>query len=262
MATYLDAILKFHREQSVNDQRKLASLEELAGQQGPTRGFFSRLSESKDLSIISEIKRKSPSKGVLKYDFDVQVLAEEYESGGAACLSVLTDSNFFGGSTEDLETARSCVSIPVLRKDFTVSIRDVFDARIMGADAILLIVAALDKSELKDLYSLATSIGLDVLVEIHDENEGEMALEIGARLIGINQRNLYTFQVDPNRAKRVRSSLPNGVTTVAESGIGNKEDFAAISDAGFDAVLIGEYLVKSTDARIKLQELVKIGKRS
>ncbi|NNN22023.1 MAG: indole-3-glycerol phosphate synthase TrpC [Acidimicrobiales bacterium] len=262
MSTYLDAILEFHREQDSKDQRKVANLEELASKQGPTRGFFSRIATSNDVSFISEIKRKSPSKGVLKPDLDVQVLASEYENGGATCLSVLTDSKFFGGSTEDLENARSCVSIPVLRKDFTISLRDVFDARIMGADAVLLIAAALDGSELKDLYSLAKSIGLDVLVEIHDEIEGERALEVGADLIGINQRDLYTFAVDAARAIRVKSSLPENVTTVAESGIENKDDIAAISDAGFDAVLIGEYLVKSTDARLALKELVEIGKRS
>lgn len=197
--------------------------------------------------MISEIKRRSPSKGDLNADLDPALLAGDYERGGAACLSVLTDIEFFGGSVADLSAARAACTLPVLRKDFTVSEGDVLDARLMGADCVLLIAAALDGTQLVDLHGLATQIGLDVLVEIHDEAELDAALTAHATLIGVNQRDLVTFQVDHARAIRMAGVIPGGVVKVAESGVRGSADAAALRKAGYDAVLVGESLVTAAD---------------
>ncbi len=197
--------------------------------------------------MIAEVKRRSPSKGDLAADLDPAELALAYERGGATCLSVLTDREFFGGSPDDLRAAREATRLPVLRKDFTVAPADVCDARIMGADAVLLIAAALDDDELVELHTLAVDVGLDVLVEVHDEAELERAVAIEASLIGVNQRDLVTFEVDDARAARVGAAIPESAVRVAESGIRGPEDAAALAAAGFDAVLVGELLVTSGD---------------
>ena len=218
----------------------------------PTRGFRDALlsvAGAGEVAVIAEIKRRSPSKGDLAIDLDPAVLAQHYEQGGAACLSVLTDGEFFGGSVEDLRTARAACSLPVLRKDFTVSERDVCDARLMGADCVLLIAAALDQSELGSFLALARRIGLDALVEIHDEPELDRAIAAGADLIGVNQRDLITFTVDTARAVRMAPQMPDGVVRVAESGITGPADAAVLAAAGYHAVLVGEHLVTSGDPR-------------
>jgi indole-3-glycerol phosphate synthase len=175
-------------------------------------------------------------------------MAKTYAEGGADCLSVLTDDEFFGGSTNDLREARvAAPGLPVLRKDFTVSEADVYDARAMGADAVLLIVAALDDTELATFRQLAGQLGMAVLVEVHDDEELERALGAGADLVGVNQRDLRTFEVDRARAERLAASIPPGVVKVAESGIGGAADAAALAGAGYDAVLVGESLVTAPD---------------
>jgi indole-3-glycerol phosphate synthase len=216
----------------------------------PARGFRAALetvAASGDIAVISEIKRRSPSKGELAAGLDPVELAQQYERGGAACLSVLTDVDFFGGSIEDLVAARAACSLPVLRKDFTVSARDVCDARIMGADCVLLIAAALDQAELESFLKLADAIGFDALVEIHDEAELDRAVAAGADLIGVNQRDLVTFAVDTDRAVRMAPQMPAGVVRVAESGITGPADAALLAAAGYHAVLVGEHLVTSGD---------------
>jgi indole-3-glycerol phosphate synthase len=216
----------------------------------PARGFRAALemvAASGDIAVISEIKRRSPSKGDLAPGLDPVELAQQYERGGAVCLSVLTDVDFFGGSIEDLVAARAACTLPVLRKDFTVSARDVCDARIMGADCVLLIAAALDQAELESFLKLAHAIGLDALVEIHDEAELDRAVTAGADLIGVNQRDLVTFAVDTDRAVRMAPQMPAGVVRVAESGITGPADAAVLADAGYHAVLVGEHLVTSGD---------------
>lgn len=207
------------------------------------------MAEAGEVAVISEIKRRSPSKGDLASDLDPALLAQQYEQGGAACLSVLTDVEFFGGSETDLVTARSACSLPVLRKDFTVSARNVCDARLMGADCVLLIAAALDQEELESFLALARDIGLDALVEIHDEPELDRAIAAGADLIGVNQRDLVTFTVDTARAVRMAPQMPAGVVRVAESGITGPEDAAVLAAAGYQAVLVGEHLVTSGDPK-------------
>jgi indole-3-glycerol phosphate synthase len=247
MATYLDRILARHREVAAADVRSLDQLVEQAGAQLPVRGFAAALREPGPLHVISEIKRRSPSKGDLNIGLDAAVLAGQYERGGASCLSVLTDVEFFGGSVADLQVARAACGLPVLRKDFTVSAHDVCDARIMGADCVLLIAAALSTDELVRFHKLATEVGLDVLVEIHDERELEAALAADATMVGVNQRDLVTFQVDHERALRMAGVIPDGVVKVAESGVRGRHDAAALHAAGYHAVLVGETLVTSAD---------------
>jgi indole-3-glycerol phosphate synthase len=251
MATYLDRILDAHRRRARGDTRSLDALIDEARECEPTRGFHQaiRARESPPgddlVAVIAEIKRASPSKGLLHPDLDPATLARQYAMGGAACLSVLTDEEFFAGSAADLQAARKAVDLPVLRKDFTVSARDVADARLMGADAVLLIVAALSDNELTDFHVLATELSMDALVEVHDEAELERALAIDARVIGVNQRDLVTFEVDTDRAVRVADAFPAGVVKVAESGITGTQDAATLAEAGYDAVLVGEALVTS-----------------
>jgi indole-3-glycerol phosphate synthase len=250
MATYLDRILAAHRAAARRDERALTPLVEAARAASPARGFAAALtaeSSAGRLAVIAEVKRRSPSKGDLDAGLVPGVLAKAYAGGGATCLSVLTDRDFFGGSEADLTEARSAVEVPVLRKDFTVAEADVCDARIMGADAVLLIAAALDDGELRRLAGLAGEIGIDALVEIHDEAELERALTVGATLVGVNQRDLVTFEVDTNRAERVAAAMPDGVVKVAESGVQSADDAQRLRDAGFDAVLVGEALVRSGD---------------
>jgi len=247
VATYLDRILARHREVAALDERPLDELVGLASAMPPARRFAAALRRGDGLHVISEIKRRSPSKGDLNVGLDPAEWAATYERGGAACLSVLTDEEFFGGSVADLQAARAACSLPVLRKDFTVSVHDVCDARLMGADCVLLIAAALSTDELVSFHGLATMIGLDVLVEIHDERELESALAADATLIGVNQRDLVTFQVDHERAVRMASLIPDHAVKVAESGVRGADDAAALHAAGYHAVLVGETLVTSGD---------------
>ncbi|MHB1930466.1 MAG: indole-3-glycerol phosphate synthase TrpC, partial [Acidimicrobiales bacterium] len=198
-------------------------------------------------------------RGVLAAGVDAAAAAADYEAGGAACLSVLTDAEFFGGSAADLGAARSATRLPTLRKDFTVGPADVCDARLMGADAVLLIAAALRPGELAELRALAARLGLDALVEVHDESEAEAALAAGATLVGVNQRDLVTFEVDADRAERVAKVLPAGVLTVAESGIRGPDDLPRLADAGFDAVLVGESLVTAPDRAAAVAALRRAG---
>ncbi len=256
MTTYLDKILERHREVAAADTRVLDALISEARDLPPTRGFRDALAGASQLAVISEIKRRSPSKGDLNAGLDPAVMAATYQRGGATCLSVLTDEEHFGGSAADLQAARAACALPVLRKDFTVAAHDVVDARLMGADCALLIAAALAPGELAEYHTLATEIGLDVLVEIHDEPEMEVALAAGATLIGVNQRDLVTFQVDHARAVRMGAVFPDGVVKVAESGVRGRADAESLRAAGYDAVLVGETLVTAADPSAALADLI------
>jgi len=257
---YLDKIIQSHREDASREQRNLDDLVELARSISAARGFGDRLVQDsrEHLCVIAEIKRKSPSKGVLKVDLNAATIAAQYEQGGASCLSVLTDEQFFGGSVDDLQRARANTALPVIRKDFTVSEFDVVDARLMGADCVLLIAAALDDSELSRFFDLATHIGLDVLIETHDEHELERALNVGAHIVGVNQRDLITFEVDHARAERMASLIPPTVVRVAESGVRNAQDARRLRDAGYDAVLVGESIVTASDPAVAVRDLMVI----
>jgi indole-3-glycerol phosphate synthase len=255
MPTYLADILASHRARAEADRRSLGDLLEQAAGLPPTRNFAAALVGG-GLSCIAEIKRRSPSKGDLSPDLQPDLVAKEYLAGGAACLSVLTDAQFFGGSAADLVAARQAADLPVLRKDFTVQESDVADARLMGADAVLLIAAALADEELRSCAALAGELGLAALVEVHDEEELARALAAGARLVGVNQRDLRTFRVDHERACAMAARLPPEVVAVAESGIRGADDARRLADAGYDAVLVGETLVRAGDRSAALRQLV------
>lgn len=256
MATYLDNILAWHRQRVSRDGRSTQQLIDEAFSVSPVRGFRQRIVASEHLAVIAEIKRRSPSKGDLNRDLDPRVFAAQYERAGASCLSVLTDEEHFAGSTADLQMARASCGLPVLRKDFTVSVNDVCDARIMGADCVLLIAAALDDVMLRDCLAVARTIGLDALVEIHDERELDRALTVGADLVGVNQRDLVTFEVDQERAVRMGELFPDDVVAVAESGVRGRSDAVALREAGYDAVLVGEHLVTAPDLTAALKDLL------
>jgi indole-3-glycerol phosphate synthase len=261
LTTYLDAIVAAHRADAARDRRDLDDLVVAAAGEAPPRDFVGALSGADGLAVIAEIKRRSPSKGALAPDLDPTTLAQAYALGGATCLSVLTDEAHFGGSADDLRAARSAVELPVLRKDFTVSERDVCDARIMGADCILLIVAALGDPELVAFSALARRLDLAVLFEVHDEPELERALAAGADLVGVNQRDLVTFEVDTDRAVRLAPLIPDELVRVAESGVRGRDDAARLADAGYDAVLVGESLVTSDDAASGVAGLRAVDRR-
>jgi indole-3-glycerol phosphate synthase len=229
----------------------------------PTRDFGAALRPAAGtVGVIAEIKRRSPSKGDLAPDLDPAASAKAYAAGGAACLSVLTDGPWFGGAVDDLDAARGACELPVLRKDFTIDEVQVYETRAIGADAILLIVAALpDDAHLADLHALATELDLAVLVETHDEKELERALACGARIVGVNARNLGTFDEDLSVGERLAALLPADVIAVAESAIRSVEDADRMAAAGFDAVLVGEMLVKSPDVTGAVRGLAAVSRR-
>lgn len=259
MATYLDRILVAHRATAAADARDLDELVARATAAPPARPFAAALAAEAGVSVVAEVKRASPSRGPLAAGLDPADVARHYAAGGAACLSVLTDAEFFSGSPDDLTKARAATTLPVLRKDFTVGPADVCDARLMGADAVLLIAAALSPDELDELHALARRVGLDALVEVHDEAEAEVAVAVGAILVGVNQRDLATFEVDTARAERVAKALPAGVVAVAESGIRGPDDVERLGAAGFAAVLVGESLVTAGDRAAAVASLRAAG---
>jgi len=253
-ATYLDKILDAHRQAAAADTRDSAELLAQCLALGPTRAFAAAL-RAPGLSVIAEVKRRSPSKGDLAADLDPAEVATAYAAGGAACLSVLTDADHFGGSAADLQAARSAVDLPVIRKDFTVAVNDVYDARLMGADAVLLIAAALNDDELAEFAGAASAVGLTALFEIHDEAELERALAVDAQVVGVNQRDLVTFQVDQERAVRMAPQIPEQLVRVAESGVRGPDDAAVLYRAGFDAVLVGESVVTAGERSAAVRAL-------
>jgi indole-3-glycerol phosphate synthase len=245
----LDAIVAFHRARASSDERPTTRLLVAAGAVPSPPALLDALvrPDGEPIRVIAEVKRRSPSAGVLRDDLDVGALAASYRDGGAAAISVLTDGPHFDGSPEDVAAVRAATALPVLRKDFTVSANDVADARLMGASGVLLIVAILSRHELRTLLEVADLLGLTALVEVHDAAEQELALALGALVVGVNQRDLTTFVVDPDRAATLASSFPSDVVTVAESGIADAEGARRCADLGYDAVLVGEALVRSED---------------
>jgi indole-3-glycerol phosphate synthase len=230
--------------------RKVEEIAELpatfAARSTPLRDFVGALRRD-TVALIAEVKHASPSKGVLIEPFDPVALASEYERGGAAAISVLTDRDFFQGSLDDLRAVRAQIGIPALRKDFIIDARQIDEAYGAGADAILLIVAILDDVKLRDLAQYAAARGLAALIEVHTEDEMERALKIGPRLVGINNRDLHTFNVDLEVTTRLAKLCPSGVTLVAESGIFTVEHVERVATAGAHAILVGESIVKSPD---------------
>jgi len=257
--TYLDDIVRHHRERAQRDTRDWRQRLGDVHYQGPS--MLDALADNgATVKVIAEIKRRSPSQGWIDEHLDVAHAARDYAAGGASALSVLTDGPHFGGSREDLEVARAETDLPVLRKDFTVSANDVLDGAEMGAAAVLLIVAALSDEELALLSSVAERCGVAALVEVHDDEEARRALAVGAGLIGVNRRDLRTFEVSPDRAAALRGSLPRDVLTVAESGFTTRDDVERAAHAGFDAVLVGESFIRSSDRARAVQAFTSIAR--
>jgi len=241
------------------DQVPLPALKERAERLPAPRDGLAPLRDSAGVSVIAEVKRASPSRGSLATIPDPAALATAYEQGGAAAVSVLTEGRRFGGSLDDLRAVRACVEVPVLRKDFILSSYQLWEARACGADLVLLIVAVLDQPALVSLVERAESLGLTPLVEVHDPDQAMRAVDAGARLVGVNARNLDTLEVDPGTFERVFPTLPSYLVTVAESGIRGPHDLLHYAHAGADAVLIGETLVTGPDPRGAVADLVAAG---
>jgi indole-3-glycerol phosphate synthase len=256
----LDEILEGVRADLTARQRAvpLDSLKEAAGKAPAARNVVAAF-KGGDVAVIAEVKRASPSKGALAAIADPASLAMDYEAGGARVISVLTEPRRFGGSLEDLAAVREAVQVPVLRKDFIVSSYQLWEARAYGADMVLLIVAALEQNALVSLVERALSIDLVPLVEVHTEDELDRALDAGARVLGVNARNLSTLEVDRSVFGRLAPRVPEGIVKIAESGIRGPHDLLAYAAAGADAVLVGESLVTGKDPRSAVADLVTAG---
>jgi indole-3-glycerol phosphate synthase len=253
----------YRKAEVIEERRALLPLEQLMQDvktAPPPRAFFDALLERIELeqaAVIAEIKKASPSKGVMRENFNPAEIAKSYARSSAACLSVLTDVDFFQGSDEFLQQARAACSLPVLRKDFIIDPYQVYESRLLGADCILLIVACLGDAQLNELCGLAHNLEMDVLIEVHDEQELERALRVPTNLIGINNRNLHTFETTLDTTLSMLDKIPANSLLVSESGIYTREDVAMLRERGVKAFLIGEAFMVAEDPGAKLRELFK-----
>lgn len=261
VGTVLDDIIAGVREDLADRERltPLEAVKELVDRQAQARDGLAALSQGEGVKVIAEVKRSSPSKGALAMIADPAAIARDYEAGGARVISVLTERRKFGGSLDDLASVRRSVDVPLLRKDFVVTPYQIWEARAHGADLVLLIVAALDQLTLVGLIERTQSLGMTPLVEVHDEEEAARAVAAGARVIGINNRNLKTLEVDRGVFGRVAATLPPGIVRVAESGMRGPHDVIEAARAGADAVLVGEALVTGDNPREAVKDLVAAG---
>lgn len=258
---FLDKIVATKRKEveALSAHFDLAAVERQIAALPACRGFERALTErnNRPLGLIAEVKKASPSKGLIRADFDPVTLARIYEEAGADCISVLTDVDYFQGQNEYLTAVSQAVRLPLLRKDFTIDYRQIYEARLIGADAILLIAAILKPAELSELYDIAKSIGLDVLVEVHDEHEMETVLKLDkATLVGINNRNLHTFVTDIKTTERLIGLVPPGITVISESSLGSLEDIDFVQSVGARGVLIGEYFMRQPDVGVAVAHLM------
>ena len=251
----LDSIVEGVREDLAARRKPLAQLQEAMDTAAPVCDPLEKLLQN-ELSVIAEVKRSSPSKGALATIADPASLAEQYENAGASVISVLTERRRFGGSLDDLDAVRSRVNIPILRKDFMVDEYQFFEARAHGADVVLLIVAALSKSQLNDFHQLAEGLQMRALVEVHTHDELERALEISPRIVGVNSRNLKTLDVDASAFAQLLPLIPKDVVRVAESGISKRSEVEFAQNNGATAILVGEALVRAANPELAMRELL------
>jgi indole-3-glycerol phosphate synthase len=261
MPTILDEIVATKRGEI--ERAKAAVSEELLRQRAaeapPARDFFAALADAPPIRLVAEVKKASPSKGVIREDFDAAAIARSYEEHGASCVSVLTDATYFQGSLDDLSRVRAAVSLPVLRKDFILDRYQVFEARAAGADAVLLIAECLDDGALRTLHDLVVQLGMTPLVELHEPANLPRVLRAGARLVGVNNRDLRTFEVDLDHTIRLRRQIPADRVVVAESGIRARADALRLQEAGVDAMLVGESLLREPDVGAAVDRLLGRG---
>ena len=247
-----------HAKERVEEKKKIKSLEQikLEAMKLKKGDFeFEKALKKPKMSFICECKKASPSKGIIAEDFDYLTIAKEYQEAGADCISVLTEPKWFLGSDKYLEDIANTVDIPVIRKDFTVDEYMIYEAKVLGAKAVLLICSILSEEQIKDYIRICDNLGISALVETHEEAEVQMALRAGARIIGVNNRNLKDFSVDTENSKNLKKQVPKEVIFVSESGIKTSKDILALAEAGVDAVLVGETLMKAKDKKAKLKEL-------
>ena len=254
----LASIVATKERELVELRSRASELEAAAGAAASPRDFRSALTRADRVALIAECKRRSPGAGAIRPDLDPVALSRAYARAGAAAVSVLTDREYFGGSRDDLEAVRSATPVPVLRKDFTIDPLHVVEARAMGADAVLLIVRILSDRALRELHAEASALGMSVLVEVHDAAELERAASIGADLIGINNRDLSTFRTDLGTTLELVDRVPEGALVVSESGIRGPADVARLGEAGVDAILVGEALLKSGDPEAAARAMASV----
>ncbi|MDE0297713.1 MAG: indole-3-glycerol phosphate synthase TrpC [Candidatus Poribacteria bacterium] len=254
----LDTIVAHKREELKRDKEKtpFQTLKSEIPDLPPTRDFRAALATPGAVNLIAEVKRKSPSKGIIREDFDPIKIAKTYAENGASAISVLTDHEFFGGDLSYLTTIRNAVELPLLRKDFTTNEYHIYQARVSGADAVLLIVAILSPEQLREFIGVAKHLNLAALVEVHTHSELDIALDAEAEIIGINNRDLKTFHTDTATSFHLRKSIPDDKIVVSESGIYTREDVIRLGEADMDAILVGESLVRSADIGAKVRELL------
>ncbi|MCX6830871.1 MAG: indole-3-glycerol phosphate synthase TrpC [candidate division Zixibacteria bacterium] len=253
----LEQIVSYKRSQldAIDTTAGIKMMEAMIGNLPPTISFRAKLQAEPDISIIAEIKRHSPSRGTLNTHLGIIELVRSYERAGAAAISVLTEDRFFRGCPDDLVTTRSNTSLPILRKDFIIDEYQVWESRVIGADAILLIVSVLSGAELARLSRLAQALDLDVITEVHDRSELDVALSLCPRIIGINNRNLATFETDLTTFESLASVVPADTLTISESGVFSRDDILFLKERGADAVLVGESIIVSPDPYLKIREL-------
>ena len=250
-----------HKEKEIAEKQTRVTFDQMKewSKEGDAKRPFEAMlrgaASANKAGVIAEIKRASPSKGIIREDFDPMAIARSYQFGGATCMSVLTDNEFFKGGGPVLELARKACSLPALRKDFIIDPFQIYESRVLGADCILLIVAALDDAQLASLYELAKEQNMDVLIEVHDEDELKRALTLNPTMLGINNRNLHTFDVDLNITLRLKEMMPSDCLVVTESGIHTSEDIEMMQSNGVNSFLVGEAFMRAADPGAKLKEL-------
>lgn len=262
MSNILDTIAEATKERVAESKKNIdiTQMRRMAEEMDTNTDFpFTKALRAEGMSFICECKKASPSKGLIAPVFPYVDIAKQYEAAGASCISVLTEPKWFLGSNDYLKEITEAVSIPCIRKDFTVDEYMIYEAKTLNASAILLICAILSKEQLKEYHSIADELGMSAIVETHDEHEMEMAIEAGAKIVGVNNRNLKDFTVDVSNSKRLRDMAPKDMIFVAESGIKTREDVASLEESGVDAILIGETLMRAEDKKAMLDYLKGIG---